>query len=67
VEELVTNKSSHHLKLEEALQKNKEIIFQLPSNSLTVAELRRQTAKLIKKLTSEIQREYEEQEKLRKC
>ncbi len=67
VEELVTNKSPHHLKLEQVLKEKKEIIYRLSSNSSTVAELRRQTANLIKQLTSEIQREYEEQGKSRKC
>ncbi len=60
------NKSAHHFQLEQALKENKESIYRLPSNSSSVNELRKQTAKLIKELTSEIQREYKEQQKLGK-
>jgi hypothetical protein len=66
VGELVINKSAHHLKLEQALKKKKESIYRLSSNSSIVEELRNQTVDLIKELTSEIQREYKEEQERRK-
>jgi hypothetical protein len=63
----VTNKSAYHLKLEQALKENKKSIFQLSWNSSILKELRKETTNLIKELTSEIQREYKERQKLRKC
>ncbi len=63
----MTNKSAYHLKLEQALKENKKSIFQLSWNSSILKELRKETTNLIKELTSEIQREYKERQKLRKC
>jgi hypothetical protein len=63
----VTNKSAYHLKLEQALKENKKSIFQLSWNSSILKELRKETTNLIKELTLEIQREYKERQKLRKC
>lgn len=63
----MTNKSAYHLKLEQALKENKKSIFQLSWNSSILKELRKETTNLIKELTSEIQREYKERQKLCKC
>ncbi|CAF3107587.1 unnamed protein product [Rotaria sp. Silwood2] len=62
VEKLIITKSKHHLKLEQALEENKKTIFRLLSNSSTVVELRKQTNYLIKELTLEIKREFNEQQ-----
>jgi len=66
VGELVTKKSERHLELEQALEINKKTIYQLPSNSSILNELRQQTANLIMKLSDEIRREYKEQLNRRK-
>ncbi|CAF4172144.1 unnamed protein product, partial [Rotaria sordida] len=64
VERLIINKNEHHLRLEQALEQNRKAIFQLLPNSSTMIELRNQTRYLIMELTSEIQREFEEQKKI---
>ncbi len=66
VEVLVTEKSQYHIKLEQALKENKKSIYQLPWNSSSLIGLRTQARYLIRNLTSEIQREYEERQELGK-
>ena len=57
----MTNKSPYHLKLEQALEENKETIFRLPVNDSTLNGLRQQAINLTKELTLEIVREHNEE------
>ena len=66
VEQLVMNKSSLHLELEQALKENKQTIFRMPSNSSDLYELRRQAANLTRALSVEIRREYQQEQQVRK-
>jgi hypothetical protein len=56
----VQNKSSNHLRLEQALKENKEMIFRLltrSSSSAKLHELRIEAANLTSELTTEIQQQ----------
>ena len=57
-------KSANHTRLEQALQKNKETVFEVLSSSSDASlleELREEASRLTEELTQEIQREYREQ------
>ena len=60
----MTNKSAHHLRLEQALKENKEAIFRLPTNSSMKEKLRKEAVNLRIELTSEIRREFKDERAL---
>jgi hypothetical protein len=64
IKNLLINKSANHLRLEQALKENKEVILRSLANALTITELRKQAGDLTKELGAEIQREYKEEQEL---
>jgi hypothetical protein len=62
VQKLVTSKSAYHLRLEQALKKNKKAIFRSQANGLLIDELREQAHTLTTVLAVEIKREFEEEQ-----
>jgi hypothetical protein len=64
VQKLVTSKSAYHLRLEQALKENYEVILQPLENALTINELRKQASILTTKLGIEIKREFREKKDL---
>jgi hypothetical protein len=62
IKNLVTRKTASHLRLEQALKQNKETILRSLVNGSMINELRRQASSLTDELTTEIKREYKEEQ-----